>query len=66
MIVTAGAESIPEKLLGQLKTGGMMVVPVGSRNLQKMFRVIKTSEEGDYETENHGDFVFVPLLKGKN
>ncbi len=66
IIVTAGAESIPENLLGQLKTGGKMVVPVGYRERQKMILLIKTSDEGDYESENHGDFVFVPLLKGKN
>ncbi|MBN1597941.1 MAG: protein-L-isoaspartate(D-aspartate) O-methyltransferase [Bacteroidales bacterium] len=64
IIITAAASSIPEKLVSQLKAGGKMVVPVGSRVSQIMTLIIKT-EENNYKTSEHGSFVFVPMLKGK-
>ncbi len=65
ILVTAGANEVPEKLKGQLKTGGILVVPVGDSNSQVMTRIIRTGEEKFHKTE-HGQFVFVPLLKGKS
>ena len=64
IIVTAGANEIPETLVQQLKTGGKMVIPVGSREVQCMKLVEKVS---DTETKitNHGSFLFVPFVKGK-
>mgnify|MGYP001555069600 CR=1 FL=1 len=64
VIITAAAPYIPEKLLGQLKTGGWMVVPVGGREGQRMFRVVKTSEK-NFEQEVYDNFSFVPMLEGK-
>jgi protein-L-isoaspartate(D-aspartate) O-methyltransferase len=43
ILVTAGAEDIPSKLKGQLKVGGIMVIPVGDRNYQRMIRIIRKS-----------------------
>lgn len=43
IIITAAPESIPEKLLEQLKTGGRMVVPVG-RYYQDLLLIIKTPQ----------------------
>lgn len=63
IIVTCGAPEIPEKLTDQLKTGGMMVIPVGE-NSQKMIRITRTEPE-EFKTEEFGDFVFVPMLKEK-
>ncbi len=63
IIVTAGAPEIPEGLISQLVIGGMMVIPVGNNQRQEMKLVTRISEN-DYKTENHGDFIFVPLLKG--
>ncbi|NOZ45447.1 MAG: protein-L-isoaspartate(D-aspartate) O-methyltransferase [Chlorobi bacterium] len=63
IIITAGAPEIPENLIKQLKIGGIMVVPIGS-NVQKMKRIIKISEN-NFDVEDFGDFVFVPMLKGK-
>lgn len=63
ILVTAGASSIPEELIKQLKIGGRLVIPVGKENRQEMLAVIRTSEE-NFKTEKHGGFVFVPLLKG--
>jgi len=64
ILVTAGASAIPENLLNQLKIGGIMVVPTGPRHTQDMLKIIKVSDN-DYKTENHGKFIFVPMLKGK-
>ncbi len=64
ILITAGAPEIPETLLKQLKPEGIMVVPAGPRHSQDMLRIIKISEN-KYKTENHGKFVFVPMLKGK-
>lgn len=63
IIVTAGASIIPEELKLQLAIGGSMVIPVGTDQKQEMKRIIRLGEN-EFKTENHGDFVFVPLLKG--
>lgn len=63
ILVTAAAPEVPASLLGQLKTGGRLVVPVGKHNSQEMIRMVRKSEN-DYETTRHGFFVFVPMLKG--
>lgn len=64
VIITAAAPYIPEKLLQQMKTGAWMVVPVGGKEGQRMFRVHKKSEK-DFEQEVYDNFSFVPMLEGK-
>ena len=64
IIVTAGAPFIPEQLKIQLKTGGIMVIPVGDSKGQKMYSILKKAEN-QFETKLHGDFHFVPLLEQK-
>ncbi|HZL12299.1 MAG TPA: protein-L-isoaspartate(D-aspartate) O-methyltransferase [Prolixibacteraceae bacterium] len=63
IIITAGAPVIPEELLNQLKVGGRMVIPMGPREKQTMYVLVKTSET-EYYKESYGTFVFVPMLKG--
>lgn len=63
IIVTAAAEEIPQPLLQQLKVGGRLVVPVGKKNAQQMMLVEKISET-EFQKSSHGNFIFVPLLKG--
>jgi len=65
ILITAAAETIPEKLFMQLKIGGILVMPVGNRNVQVMTSVVKISDTETEKTE-FGNFVFVPLLKGTN
>jgi protein-L-isoaspartate(D-aspartate) O-methyltransferase len=65
IIVTAGGEFIPNKLLEQLKVGGKLVMPVGTSTNQIMTLVEKMSVN-EFRTTEHGSFIFVPLLKGKN
>ena len=60
IIVSAGAPSIPQSLVDQLKTGGVLVAPVGSRYMQVITRVEKR-EDGIYIEKDEG-CVFVPLI----
>ncbi len=62
IIVTAGAKEIPEKLVKQLKIGGIMVIPVGEE-AQIMLKITKVAED-KIEIEERGHFRFVPFLKG--
>ncbi|MBS2098948.1 protein-L-isoaspartate(D-aspartate) O-methyltransferase [Carboxylicivirga linearis] len=62
IIVTAGAPFIPEKLLLQMKIGGIMVIPVGDKQ-QTMMRIKRLTED-DFEQEQVGQCAFVPMLKG--
>jgi protein-L-isoaspartate(D-aspartate) O-methyltransferase len=60
IIVSAGAPSIPQVLLGQLKQGGRLVIPVGSKWQQDLLKVTRCLE-GD-KVENLGACYFVPLI----
>jgi protein-L-isoaspartate(D-aspartate) O-methyltransferase len=63
IVITAATSEVPEKLLKQLKIGGRLVVPVGSSISQVMTLVQRISED-KYDYSTHGNFVFVPMLKG--
>ena len=65
ILITAGASEIPEKLIDQLKPGGIMVIPLGQGDLQKMLKITK-SEDDSLKKENFGNYRFVPFLKGVN
>jgi protein-L-isoaspartate(D-aspartate) O-methyltransferase len=64
IIVTAGAPYVPNALLGQLKIGGKLVIPVGD-DVQVMTVFTRTAEK-KFEKLEYGDFRFVPMLKEKN
>jgi len=61
IIVTAGAPAVPNALINQLKDGGILVIPVGNNETQKMLRLTKISDK-KLEKELFDDFSFVPLL----
>ena len=65
VIITAGAPFIPPKLIEQMKTGGIMVIPVDDGENQTMKRITK-NEDGTFEEEVFHSFSFVPMLVGKN
>src|SRR5690606_5619623 len=44
VIITAAAPCIPEKLIEQMKTGGIMALPLGDAETQKMTRITKTKD----------------------
>ncbi len=62
ILVTCGANSVPDNLLNQLKIGGVIVIPVGSIEVQTMKRITRKTET-EFITENFGDFSFVPMLE---
>lgn len=63
IIITAAAPEIPDLLLKQLKVGGRLVIPVGESSSQVM-TVIERTGIDTFENSEHGNFVFVPMLKG--
>ncbi|WP_298300269.1 protein-L-isoaspartate(D-aspartate) O-methyltransferase [Hydrotalea sp.] len=65
ILITAAAPFIPPKLIEQLKTGGLMVVPVDEGTSQRMLRITKVTADACKE-ESFDLFSFVPMLTGKN
>ncbi|HNW99157.1 MAG TPA: protein-L-isoaspartate(D-aspartate) O-methyltransferase [Bacteroidales bacterium] len=64
IIVTAGAPYIPDGLVNQLKSGGIMIIPVGAGEIQIM-NILKKKEDNTIIKEECGTFRFVPLLNQK-
>ena len=62
IIITAACPQIPGSLIEQLKTDGILIVPIGNIYSQKMLKIIK--KKNQIITKDLGDFMFVPL-KGK-
>ncbi|MBP5546622.1 MAG: protein-L-isoaspartate(D-aspartate) O-methyltransferase [Bacteroidales bacterium] len=66
IIVTCGAPEIPAPLMAQLKTGGIMVIPLGEEE-QEMLRITKEGEESEeWKVERFGTYSFVPMLADRN
>ena len=64
VLITAAAPEIPQKLVSQMKTGAMMVIPVGSGDVQTMKRLTRLAD-GSLKEEVFDRFSFVPMLGGK-
>ncbi len=64
IFVTAAAPDVPPPLIDQLKPGGLLLIPVGSRYQQTLTSITKT-KDGELKKKNQGGCVFVPL-KGKH
>jgi len=64
VIITAAAPIIPPKLVGQLKTGGVMVIPLDEDHHQRMLRITRQAD-GTVSEEAFENFSFVPMLSGK-
>lgn len=63
IIVSAATPNIPDKLLQQLKVGGIMVLPLGQDGQkQELLKIIKT--EDSYTAHSLGYVKFVPMLTG--
>jgi protein-L-isoaspartate(D-aspartate) O-methyltransferase len=60
IIVTSGSPSVPETLMSQLSDGGRMIIPVGSRNHQRIIRIIRSGD--NYSKEEMLSCIFVPLI----
>ena len=64
ILITAAAPEIPQRLIEQLKPGGMMVLPLGSGDVQQMMRVTKF-DNNIFKEEVFDHFSFVPMLGGR-
>jgi len=61
IVVTAAASHIPPPLLQQLKPGGRMIIPVGSRFLVQQLVMVEKDRKGGYTTRQILPVRFVPL-----
>ena len=64
IMVTAGAAHIPPPLVSQLKPGGRMIIPVGSRFQVQQLVMVKKAEDGTVTTRPILPVRFVPLTGG--
>ena len=60
IIITAATPDIPPPLIDQLAEGGILVAPVGSRDIQELLTVERRG--GEIHREYHGGVRFVPLI----
>jgi len=60
IVVTAGAPVIPSELTDQLSENGILIIPVGNRETQKMMKLTKKGVK--LLKEEFDQFAFVPLL----
>lgn len=69
MIVTCGIDHVPPPLLQQLKSGGLMVIPVGPPGAQRVIKIAKTQGADGSITTSREDIYggkivpFVPFTK---
>ena len=61
IVVTAAASHVPPPLVEQLKPGGHMVIPVGSRFLTQQLLLIEKQADGQVITTQVLPVMFVPL-----
>jgi len=61
IMVTAGAPRIPAFLKKQLKTGGILEVPVGGDGYQQL-TIVKRTTRKEFDQRRSVDCVFVPLI----
>ena len=64
IMVTAGAETIPQPLIDQLKVGGSMIIPVGPHNGIRQL-VLITKKKNKVNTRNLMPVRFVPFTRIK-
>ena len=60
IMVTAGAPRVPADLLAQLAIGGRMVIPIGSRYVQELYKITRRKKKNI--VENLGSCRFVSLI----
>jgi len=61
IVVTAAASHVPPPLVAQLKPGGRMVIPVGSRFLTQQLVLVEKQADGQLITRQVMPVIFVPL-----
>ena len=61
IVVTAAASHVPPPLIEQLRPGGRMVIPVGSRFMTQQLLFVEKAEDGSVTTRQLMPVFFVPL-----
>ncbi len=64
ILVAAAPSEIPETLLQQMAIGGVMLIPVGNKFSQQLYKV--TRSENGFQREIMEPVSFVPFLSGGN
>ena len=64
IIVTAGISHIPPPLIRQLKNGGSMVIPVGTRFQTQQLTLVRKDPDGAVSTKQILPVIFVPFTGG--
>jgi protein-L-isoaspartate(D-aspartate) O-methyltransferase len=64
IVVTAAASHVPPPLIDQLKPGGRMVIPVGTRFLVQELLMVVKADDGSVTTRQLLPVRFVPLTGG--
>lgn len=64
IVVTAGASHVPPPLIEQLKPGGRMIIPVGSRFLTQQLVLLEKDDSGEVLSRQVLPVRFVPLTGG--
>jgi protein-L-isoaspartate(D-aspartate) O-methyltransferase len=62
VVITAAAPKIPQALVGQLRPGGILVIPVGGRLFPQELTKVRKGEKGRIERTSLGGVAFVPLI----
>lgn len=63
IITTAAAPGVPTRLIEQLTVGGSLVVPVGGRDVQTLYKLTRLSENiNELKKEDLGGCRFVSLI----
>jgi len=60
IIVTAGAPEVPPDIMAQLAIGGRIVIPVGSRYLQELYKITRGKKRNT--VKDLGGCRFVSLI----
>ncbi len=63
IVVTAAADHVPPPLIRQLKAGGVMIIPVGSRFLVQQLVLVTKDSAGSVTTRQILPVRFVPLTR---
>lgn len=61
IVVTAAASYVPPPLVQQLRPGGRMIIPVGSRFMTQQLLLLEKTEDGEIITRQIAAVMFVPL-----
>lgn len=63
ILVAAGGPEVPWALKEQLAIGGRLIIPVGLNEWSQTLRKLTRTSETDFETEDLGAVMFVPLWR---